>query len=367
MAALTDIKKLDAHMADNSYVEGYSATQKDVSVFQAISKPADSFPNALRWYEHIASFSAMKLAALPGTPEKLAAAASSSSSAPAPAAEKKEKAPKEKKEPQPKKEKAPAEKKEEPKKDDAAEAEKKAAKDREKFLAKIVKEGGKKGVEIEGASDMGGLDFFCTTMELPEGDTDLLLMSMDAMNAVRAPSASSPPPSPPPPPPPHPQLHHLLHHHLHHRLPTRPHLQDPDPEAEDRKGCSGHVGKMIYSAGVSQLAIVAYVPDPAHNKSASKVDVTVWMDHVRAPPPSRTAPPGLPVPRPPQQDAPGLCCLRPHARTPGGTPALVRARPRARARARTYAWRVSSHVLAPAAADDEDQCPSTDLRLKPIN
>ena len=110
MAALTDIKKLDAHMADNSYVEGYSATQKDVSVFQAISKPADSFPNALRWYEHIASFSAMKLAALPGTPEKLAAAASSSSSAPAPAAEKKEKAPKEKKEKPPKEEKAKEEK-----------------------------------------------------------------------------------------------------------------------------------------------------------------------------------------------------------------------------------------------------------------
>ena len=71
---------------------------------------------------------------------------------------------------------------------------------------------GKKGVEIEGASDMGGLDFFCTTMELPDGDTDLLLMSMDAMNA------------------------------------------DPDPDAEDRKGCSGHVGKMIYSAGVTQVS-----------------------------------------------------------------------------------------------------------------
>ena len=85
---------------------------------------------------------------------------------------------------------------------------------------------------------MGGLDFFCTTMELPDGDTDLLLMSMDAMNA------------------------------------------DPDPDAEDRKGCSGHVGKMIYSAGVSQLALVAYVPDPEHNKSASKIDVQVWMDHV---------------------------------------------------------------------------------------
>ena len=85
---------------------------------------------------------------------------------------------------------------------------------------------------------MGGLDFFCTTMELPDGDTDLLLMSMDAMNA------------------------------------------DPDPDAEDRKGCSGHVGKMIYSAGVTQLALVAYVPDAAHNKSASKIDVQVWMGHL---------------------------------------------------------------------------------------
>ena len=26
----------------------------------------------------------------------------------------------------------------------------------------VIKEGGKKGVEIEGASDMGGLEFFCT-------------------------------------------------------------------------------------------------------------------------------------------------------------------------------------------------------------
>ena len=69
----------------------------------------------------------------------------------------------------------------------------KAVKEREKFIAKLIKEGGKKGVEIEGASDMGGLDFFCTTMELPDGDTELLLMSMDAMNS------------------------------------------DPDPEAEDRK------------------------------------------------------------------------------------------------------------------------------------
>ena len=117
---------------------------------------------------------------------------------------------------------------------------KEAAKDAEKRKLKIIKEGGKKGVEIEGASDMGGLDFFCTTMELPEGDIDELELSMLAMNA------------------------------------------EPDPEGEDRKGCSGHIGKMIYSAGVEQLAIVAYVPDNEFNKSAEKVDVTEWMKDVCA-------------------------------------------------------------------------------------
>ena len=104
----------------------------------------------------------------------------------------------------------------------------------------MIKEGGKKGVEIEGASDMGGLDFFCTTIESPDGDVDLLQMAMTAMNA------------------------------------------QPDPEAEDRKGCSGRVGKMIFSAGTAQLALVAYVPDGAHNKSAGKVDVAAWMDSVVA-------------------------------------------------------------------------------------
>ena len=113
-----------------------------------------------------------------------------------------------------------------------------AAKDKEKARQKIIKEGGKKGVEIEGASELGGLDFFCTTVELPEGDVELLELAMTAMNA------------------------------------------EPDPEAEDRKGCSGLVGKMIFSAGVEQLAMVAYVPDKEYNKSADKVDVQTWMEDV---------------------------------------------------------------------------------------
>merc|ERR1719313_2162998 len=84
---------------------------------------------------------------------------------------------------------------------------------------KVVKEGGKRGVEIEGAADMGGLGYFCTSVDEPQGDLELLQMSMDAMNAKS------------------------------------------DPTEEERKGGSGRVGKMIFSAGTEQLAIVAYVPD----------------------------------------------------------------------------------------------------------
>merc|ERR1712061_955279 len=86
-------------------------------------------------------------------------------------------------------------------------------------LKKVIKEGGKRGVEIEGAADMGGLQFFCTAVDLPDGDLDLLVESMKAMN------------------------------------------QKSDPTEEERKGGSGHIGKMIFSAGTEQLAVVAYVPE----------------------------------------------------------------------------------------------------------
>ena len=216
---------LDAHMKDASYVKGVEPTQKDVTVFNAVSKPDESFMHALRWYNHIASFSAAKVEGLPGEKVTLVPA-----SAAAPEKkEKKEKAPKEKKEKAPK---PPKEKKEQTPEEKAAAA----AKELEKLHKKVIKEGGKKGVEIEGASDMGGLDFFCTTIESPDGDLELLQMAMAAMNA------------------------------------------QPDPDAEDRKGCSGHVGKMVFSAGVEQLAIVSYVPAD----KLEKVDVTEWTDHVVA-------------------------------------------------------------------------------------
>lgn len=88
-------------------------------------------------------------------------------------------------------------------------------------MKKVTKEGGKRGVEIEGAADMGGLQFFSTSVDEPEGDLEMLVESMKAMN------------------------------------------NKPIPGDEERKGCSGHIGKMIFSAGVDQLALVAYVPDEA--------------------------------------------------------------------------------------------------------
>lgn len=86
-------------------------------------------------------------------------------------------------------------------------------------LKKVIKEGGKRGVEIEGAADMGGLQFFCTGVEEPDGDLDMMVESMTAMNA------------------------------------------QSDPTEEERKGGSGKIGKMIFSAGLEQLAICAYVPE----------------------------------------------------------------------------------------------------------
>eukprot|EP00239_Pterosperma_sp_CCMP1384_P005995 CAMPEP_0197844906 /NCGR_PEP_ID=MMETSP1438-20131217/1875_1 /TAXON_ID=1461541 /ORGANISM="Pterosperma sp., Strain CCMP1384" /LENGTH=247 /DNA_ID=CAMNT_0043455939 /DNA_START=79 /DNA_END=822 /DNA_ORIENTATION=+ len=122
----------------------------------------------------------------------------------------------------------------------AAKANEKAAKQAEKALKAIIKEGGKKGVEIAGAADMGGLEFFCSNMMLPMGNPDHLLQSMHAMN------------------------------------------KESDPEEEEMKGGSGHVGKMIFSASDdgddAQVAAVAYVPKDKQNK----IDAKVWMEHVLA-------------------------------------------------------------------------------------
>merc|ERR1712224_1051745 len=108
------------------------------------------------------------------------------------------------------------------------------AEERKKQLKKVIKEGGKRGVEIEGAADMGGLQYFCTSIDEPQGDLEFVEKSMEAMNAKS------------------------------------------DPTEEERKGGSGAIGKMIFSAGDDQLAICAYVP--SDKTDANQADV--WLKHV---------------------------------------------------------------------------------------
>jgi len=98
----------------------------------------------------------------------------------------------------------------------------------------VLKEGGKRGVEIEGAADMGGLQFFCTKVDEPEGDVDLLVLSVNAMN------------------------------------------EKSDPTEEERKGGSGNIGKMVFSAGTERLAVVAYVPEEKQGELVCKE----WLEKV---------------------------------------------------------------------------------------
>merc|ERR1739842_184953 len=49
-----------------------------------------------------------------------------------------------------------------------------------------------------------------------------------------------------------------------------------DEGAEERKGGSGHIGKMIFSAGSEQLAVVAYVPEDKRKE----LDCAEWLKKV---------------------------------------------------------------------------------------
>merc|ERR1719245_158734 len=49
-----------------------------------------------------------------------------------------------------------------------------------------------------------------------------------------------------------------------------------DPTEEERKGGSGHIGKMIFSAGTEQLAICAYVPE----EKQSELSCEEWLQKV---------------------------------------------------------------------------------------
>jgi len=246
-------QQLDAYLAVNSYLgSATTATLVDYKACKEIapgSFQADQFPHLQRWHSHVSFLlkaypnfdrqgneipagNAPDLGAAPPAPE--AGAAPKKEAAP-----KKDAAPK--KEAAAKKEAAPA--KEGKKKDGKAKDEKKDApkeedpeEARKKQLKKVIKEGGKRGVEIEGAADMGGLQFFCTAVDEVDGDLDMIVESIKAMNA------------------------------------------DAIPGDEERKGCSGHIGKMIFSAGTDQLAVAAYVP----KEKQGELECEEWLSAVLA-------------------------------------------------------------------------------------
>ncbi|KAL2114935.1 hypothetical protein VTJ04DRAFT_10598 [Mycothermus thermophilus] len=58
---------LDNWLQTRSYITGYSASQADVAVFKALAAAPDAakYPNAARWYKHIASYES-EFSTLPG-------------------------------------------------------------------------------------------------------------------------------------------------------------------------------------------------------------------------------------------------------------------------------------------------------------
>jgi len=80
---------------------------------------------------------------------------------------------------------------------------------------------------------MGGLNFFCTTVMEPKGDLEMLKLSVEGMNEVCP------------------------------------------PDADERRGGAGNIGKMIFSAD-KELAVVAHVPKSKH----SMTKATVWLQYV---------------------------------------------------------------------------------------
>jgi len=131
-----------------------------------------------------------------------------------PKKEKKKKEPK----PQQQKKKKPAG----PTPEEVAAAKKKAA----------IKEGGKKGQDIAGLCDLGGVAHFHLTVDSPEGDVALLKDCMAGFNKI------------------------------------------VDEKADDRKGGAGHIAKTLLTYNDNEVVFICHVPNERKEKLACKE----WAD-----------------------------------------------------------------------------------------
>eukprot|EP00389_Voromonas_pontica_P008763 GDKH01013328.1.p2 GENE.GDKH01013328.1~~GDKH01013328.1.p2 ORF type:complete len:178 (+),score=72.12 GDKH01013328.1:74-607(+) len=107
----------------------------------------------------------------------------------------------------------------------------------DKQVKAALKEGGKKGVDLAGIRDMGGVSFFTVCVDSPEGNMDLLKSVLEGMN------------------------------------------KEVDETAEERKGGAGDIAKVIISAGAEQLGFICHVPKAL----AEKVTKEQWLEILMKP------------------------------------------------------------------------------------
>lgn len=100
---------------------------------------------------------------------------------------------------------------------------------------KSEKEGGKKGADLAGMSEMGGQEFFVTAVDEPDGELPLVELAVQAME------------------------------------------REPDPNEAEKKGGAGYVGKAVISSGAKQLAMVASIPSDLKDKG---VHAAKWLEQM---------------------------------------------------------------------------------------
>ncbi|KAJ3413068.1 Elongation factor 1-beta [Chytridiales sp. JEL 0842] len=82
------VATLNSFLEDKSYIEGYTASQADIAVLEAVKTAPDAkkYPHAARWFNHVKALQTLKVA-FPGT-KKAVSAYGPAGAAPAPAAKK---------------------------------------------------------------------------------------------------------------------------------------------------------------------------------------------------------------------------------------------------------------------------------------
>merc|ERR1711881_218194 len=74
LSSAAGLEKLNAFLSDKSYISGYTPSQADVSVFNAIKSSPKSVEHVLRWWNHISSYKS-EFASLTGAASVYAAGA----------------------------------------------------------------------------------------------------------------------------------------------------------------------------------------------------------------------------------------------------------------------------------------------------